>query len=89
MSIYAVKLCEFYPPSCDMFDTAYFLVKSDRCHACGHKLRWKSAIAAHCYTYTGTAAFCSWECLKSNKTAKVDKRRERRMNRKLAKMGLL
>jgi hypothetical protein len=77
-----VKLSEFFDPQDEMFDTAYLLVKLGRCHACGHKLRWKAAVSRHCLPYAGSEMWCSWECCRSGKTAKVDKRRERRMNRK-------
>lgn len=89
MSIYPVKLCEWFPAGDPQFETAYFLVKITRCYACGHKLRWKSAIAHHSICFGYGDMWCGWKCCKSNKIAKTDKRREKRLNRKIKPFDIL
>lgn len=86
MSIYPVRLVEWYPPSDENFDSCYTTVILSRCHACGKKLRYFSAIGHHSIPWGFGDVFCSWKCCYSSKEAKPDSRRERRMKRKYSSL---
>ena len=91
MSIYPVRLCEWYPSGDELHDTAYWIVKSWRCFACDKRVRWKAAIAHHSLPFGHGDLFCSWKCCHSGKIAKLDKRRLRKVNRtqgRLEKLGI-
>ena len=85
MSIYPVKLSDWYPPGDDKYEITSLLIKMSRCIACDKKLRWKSAIGHHSIPWGHGDIWCSNKCLQSGKKAKRDKRRERREKRKLFK----
>lgn len=82
MSVYPVKLSEWFPPGDLRHDTAIEIIKIFRCLACNKKLRWKSAIGHHSLPFGQGDAWCSWKCCRSNKIAEPDYRRERRLKRK-------
>lgn len=84
MSIYPVRLSEWFPPDDENHSIAYEIVKVFRCLACNKKLRWKSAVGHHSLPYGCGEIWCSWKCCNSGKTAKPDYRRERRFKRQLA-----
>lgn len=82
MSIYPVKLCEWFPPDSVCFSIIYSLIKTARCHACGSKCRFKAAVGSHSLPWGNGDLFCNWECCNSGKVAKPDIKRERRLKRK-------
>lgn len=84
MSIYPVNLAEWFPYGDDKHETALSIVQTSRCLACGSKIRWKRAIGHHSLPWGYGDIWCSEHCMDSGKTAKPDKRRERRMRRKYA-----
>ena len=47
MSIYPVKLSEWYPFGDEMHDVCYEITKIFRCQSCGSKLRFNRAIGDH------------------------------------------
>jgi hypothetical protein len=86
VSIYPVKLSEWYPPGDEMHDLTRFLVSLTRCLACGRRCRWSKAIGHHSLPFFGHGdLWCSDKCLNSDKKARPDRRRERRLRRKYKK----
>lgn len=85
MSIYPVKLSEWFPVGDEMHDTTYSIVNCIRCLACGNKARWKAAIGHHSLPYGNGDLWCSWKCCNSGKVAKLDNRQKRRIKRKYNK----
>ena len=81
MSIYPVRLSEWFPPADDYHQITFEIVKYTRCESCGKKLRWKSAIGHHSIPWGYGDIWCSKKCLNSDRIAKPDKRRQRRLNR--------
>ena len=89
MSIYPVTLSEWFKPTEDEYDnyrTVLILVKVMRCEACRKKPRYKTAVGHHSLPWGYGEMWCSWECCNSGKTAKPDKRRERRYRRRYGKL---
>lgn len=82
MSIYPVRLSEWYPFGDEMYSVASSVVEFTRCYACGDKVRYKAAVGHHSLPWGYGDLWCSWKCCHSGKTARLDKRRERRMRRK-------
>lgn len=82
MSIYPVKLSEWFPPGDEYHDCIYIIVKFMRCNACGKKPRWLAAVGHHSLMVGMGDLWCSWKCCFSGKVAKPDRRRERRLRRK-------
>ena len=82
MSIYPVRLSEWFPPGDDMFDICLILARTSRCLACGNKLRYNKMVGHHSLPWGNGDIFCSWKCCNSGKVAKPDKRRERRIKRR-------
>lgn len=86
MSIYPVRLRDWFPPAsdqdeCYLFSTILSIILHSRCYACDKKLRYQSAVGHHALPWGYGDIWCSWRCCKSGKMAKVDKRRQRRYNR--------
>jgi hypothetical protein len=89
MSIYPVKLSEWFPMGDEYHQTAISCLSYMRCKACGRKVtRWKKAIGHHSLPWGYGDLWCSKKCLLSGKTARPDKRRERRFKRKIGKIKL-
>lgn len=86
MSIYPVRLSEWFPPGDEMFEITYLLSHKQRCYACGKKTRYKAAVGHHSLPWGYGDLYCSWKCVNSGKVAKEDKRRQRRLNRKFKKL---
>lgn len=82
MSIYLVRLSEWFPPGDEMYENAFGITKHSRCLACGNRMRYKKAIGHHSIPWGYGDIWCSWKCCESRKIAKEDKRRIRRMNRR-------
>lgn len=87
MSIYPVRLSEWFPFGDEQHDICTTIVECTRCLACGDRVRFKRAIGHHSLPWGYGDLWCSEKCLNSGKTARPDKRRERRMRRKYARMG--
>lgn len=87
MSIYPVRLKEWFPFGDEYYDFAYITVKHTRCYACGDRVRYSRAIGHHSIPWGYGDIWCSEKCLNSNKKARPDKRRERRLNRRSSKFG--
>lgn len=86
MSIYPVKLCEWFPVGDEMHENAYCIVTTLRCYACGKKCRWKAAVGHHSLPWGNGDLWCSWKCCNSRKVHKMDKRQERTVNRRFGKI---
>lgn len=82
MSIYPVKLSEWFPFTDEMYFYAKTWVDSSRCLACGKKMRYSKAIGHHSIPWGYGDVWCSWKCCRSGKVAKPDYRRQRRLKRK-------
>lgn len=82
MSIYPVKLSEWYPAGDEQHSICYSVVKFSRCHACDSRLRWKSVVGHHSVPWGYGELWCNWKCCHSGRKAKPDWRRERRMKRR-------
>lgn len=82
MSIYPVRLSEWFSPPSEQFDTCLWIIKQSRCYACGKKLRFKSAVGHHSIPWGNGEIWCSWKCCKSDEVAKADKRQCRTFNRR-------
>lgn len=82
MSIYPVRLSEWFPFGDDHYESAHSMVMASRCPACGGKIRYSKAIGHHSIPWGYGDIFCSWKCCNSGKIARPDKRRERRLKRK-------
>lgn len=92
MSIYAVKLMEWFPrPKKNqhdvihgLYDTARMMVKLSRCLACGKKPKWNRAIGHHSIPWGTGDIWCSEPCLNSNKVSKKqDKKKPRGKRNKM------
>lgn len=82
MSIYPVKLIEWFPPNDEMYSRSRSAVECVRCLACGSKVNYKKAYDYDSIPWGHGDIWCSKRCLNSKKIARPDKRRERRMRRK-------
>ena len=82
MSIYPVRLSEWFPVGDEHYETIYYIVKSMRCVACGSRPRYKAAVGHHSLMVGHGDLWCSWKCCFSDKVAKPDRRRQRRLKRK-------
>lgn len=82
MSIYPVKLVEWYP----IGDDKYFgdIIESYRCLACMRKPRYSKAWGHHSVPFGYGDVWCSFKCLQSNKIGKLDKRQKRALNRHIS-----
>lgn len=85
MSIYAVKLNEWYP----IGDTNYIgdVISSYRCLACGSKIRYSKAWGHHSVPFGCGDTWCTEKCFHSGRVARPDKRRLRRLKRQWKKYG--
>jgi len=82
MSIYPVKLSEWYPYGDEHHGVLISIIACTRCYACGDRVRFKRAVGMHSIPFGHGDLYCSEKCLDSGKIAKVDKRRLRRFKRK-------
>ena len=88
MSIYPVKLSEWFPPTDEMYESCYAAVSFTRCLACDKRVRYSKAIGHHSIPWGYGDIWCSEKCLNSDKRPRPDKRRERRMRRRYGKLNL-
>lgn len=84
MSIYPVRLNEWFPVGDENY--CKDIVDAMRCFACGKKCRYKKVWGHHSLPWGYGDVWCSEKCLNSGKEAKPDKRRERRIKRKMTKL---
>jgi hypothetical protein len=82
MSIYLVKLSEWYPLGDEQHDTLISILSLFRCPACRKKCRFSKAVGLHSIPWGHGEPYCGWKCAESGKIAKPDKRRRRRMVRR-------
>ena len=87
MSIYPVRLSEWFPPGNERHTTAFSLVSHMRCFACGGNVRWKGAWAHHSLPWGNGDLWCRLSCLKSGRRHRVDKRQNRKFKRLLKSFG--
>jgi hypothetical protein len=85
MSIYPVRLSEWFPVNDEYFQIISSIIDCSRCEACGSKIRFKAAVGHHSLMVGVSSIWCSWKCCHSGKIAKPDWRRDRRYRRKLKK----
>lgn len=82
MSIYPVRLKEWYPATSEHYENAKILVDIGNCEACYRgKMNYNKAYAHHSLSWGYGEVWCSLKCLNSNKKGKPDKRQRRRMHR--------
>lgn len=85
MSIYPVKLSEWYPPGDERFEICISIANFSRCLACGDKVRYSKMVGHHSLPFGNGDLWCGWKCCNSGKEARPDKRRERSLKRKYGK----
>lgn len=85
MSIYPVRLKEWFPPGDDMYEIAYSVTIGMRCYGCDKKVRYSKAYGHHSLPWGHGDLWCSERCFDKGKVAKPDYRRVRRINRKFLK----
>ena len=86
MSIYPVRLSEWFPPGNEMHEIGVCVVESMRCKACGRKQSFKKAWGHNSLPWGNGDLWCSEKCLDSGKTHKRDKRQNRSFYRKYGKL---
>lgn len=87
MSIYPVKLSEWFPSGDEMYENASSMVEAFRCLACDKKIRYSKAVGHHSIPWGHGDVWCSWKCCKSGKVyKKIDKRRYGRFIRKTRRL---
>jgi len=66
MSIYPVKLGEWYPKGDEKYEICFEIVKSSRCPRCGRVPKYTSAIGMHAvpWGYGCEEIFCSSRCFR-------------------------
>lgn len=89
MSIYPVKLNEWYPFGDKCYEPVKMAVDYSRCLACDGKLKYSKAYGHHSIAVGPGGIWCSLKCLDSGKIAKVDKRRLRSWKRRMGKKDWL
>lgn len=89
MSIYPVRLSEWFPVKNKMHSSAFSIVRYLRCYSCGTRVRWKAAIGHHSLPWGCGDLWCSWKCCHSGKESKPDFRRERRLKRRYKECNIL
>jgi hypothetical protein len=83
MSIYPVRLSEWYPYNDEHYGTVLIIVEISRCLACRKRLRYKSMIGHHSIPWGYGDTWCSWKCCHSGKIAGPDKRNARSVKRRV------
>lgn len=82
MSIYPVRLAEWFPLGDERYWICIGIVSSSRCPSCRSKIRYSKAVGHHSVPFGYGEVFCGWKCCNSGKVAKPDKRRQRRLRRR-------
>jgi hypothetical protein len=82
MSIYVVKLSEWYPPGDESYGILMASVSCSRCYGCGSRLRYSKVVGHHSIPWGNGDIWCSWKCHNSGKKAKMDRRRLRTSKRR-------
>lgn len=87
MSIFPVKLSEWFPLGDEKHEIATSICSVERCYACGGKIKFHRAYAHHSLPWGFGDIWCSEKCIKSRKKARIDRRRTNRLFRKIKKSG--
>lgn len=87
MSIYPVRLKEWFPPGDDwgMYDICAMICNTSKCLACNKRIRFIGAVGHHSLPWGNGDIWCSWKCCDSGKVYKLDKREQRKLNRLINK----
>lgn len=88
MSVYTVRLSEWFPVGDDNHETTVWLCTLSRCLACRKRIRFRKAVGHHSLPWGWGDIWCSWKCCRTNKIAKPDKRFERRLSRRLGRWDI-
>jgi len=89
MSIYPVRLNEWYPVGDEMHEYAEMALHF-RCSACGDMPNFKKAWGHHSVAWGYGEVWCNEKCLNSGKIRKrTDKRRQRSVNRRWGKRNCM
>ena len=86
MSIWPVRLAEWFPFDHECHEITLSIIKAWRCRACGKRVKFNKAIGHHSLPWGHGDLWCSWKCCNSGKIAKQDKRWFRRIRRKFKKV---
>lgn len=91
MSIYPVRLAEWFPRSSDKYEIAKMVVKYKHCNACAKPLRYPKAYGHHSVPWGYGEIWCDLKCLNSRKSKhpKPDKRFNRRLKRRGLLIGII
>lgn len=87
MSIYPVRLNEWFPFGDEYYETAKSIVDFTRCLACGKKCRYRKAVGHHSLPWGYGDLWCSEKCMQSGKVKRADRRRDRRLRRRFSKLN--
>lgn len=85
MSIYPVKLKDWYPYSDEMYEHSKGVVEVTPCYICGKTAKYSKAIGHHSIPWGYGDIWCSLKCFNSDKIQKPDKRRLRGRARRYAR----
>lgn len=68
MSIYAVKLKEWFPPGDESHKIMRIIVETSRCYGCGKKrLSWQTAYGYHSLPWGNGNIWCTQKCFNRRK----------------------
>lgn len=62
MSIYPVRLYEWFPPNDEMYENAECMVKFSKCIVCGKKPKYRYAIGHHSIPWGNGDIWCTKKC---------------------------
>lgn len=82
MSIWPVRLSEWYPFGDERHEICLSIIECTRCLACGDRVRFKKAVGHHSLPFGHGDLWRSLKCLKSGKVVKTNYRLVNRYNRK-------
>ena len=86
MSIYPVKLSEWFPPGDEMYSNVQSVINCSRCFGCGKKVRYSKAVGHHSVPWGHGEIWHNWKCCESGKEYKLDKRQQRTWDRRMGKL---
>lgn len=81
MSIYPVRLSEWFPFNDEMYPILLSIIIYTKCLSCNKNPRYLGAVGHHSLPWGNGDLWCSWKCCKSGKVHKSDKRQKRKLNR--------
>lgn len=77
MSIYPVKLSEWYPPGDEHYEYALMMVKSTKCLVCGKIAQYRYAMGHHSLPWGYGDVWCSKKCFRKQLDKIVSKKKIR------------